>query len=276
MRRGPWRPAPESTVTVTIELMIISRAMCRWISTIVSVLVLGGLLAAFPASSIAQRTQTLLIRDGEVYINGQIVEAEDLPSSLETQGVEARFSFSGDVAPVFTLNGMMYQLLEGRLIEVGDEAAEDGVAVYFRGGSQDQAAAMRSGASVPGPVVSSSPLAQMQQLQTQRYLSEVQAQNAELYDRLVREWQMENETYRLAESIQRLPRGAQRAAQIDLLRKRLDEIFALKQQNREREIEALEAQIEELQERLEMREQHREEIVEKRLQELIEGPRSRE
>jgi hypothetical protein len=272
---------------------------------------------ALPAE--AQRAQTLHIRDGRVYVNGRLVDRDDVPASLETRGIEVRYSFTGDVTPVFSIGDGLYRLVNGQLEEVEPVQQEaDGVSVYFRDANPlqpqsatsrmaDQMARGRQASATEETANLHQQLgllqAQVQEVQRlsqqaeaeeasqrlgqliqefnrmiqtssilppeQRYMSDVQAQNAELYDRLVREWQMENETLHLAESIRRLPRSDQREAQVDLLRDLLNDIFDLKQQNRQREIDALEAEMNELRERLDTRERLRDEIIDQRLQELV-------
>lgn len=103
------------------------------------------------------------------------------------------------------------------------------------------------------------------------YLSEVQQQDRGLYQRLVREWELEASTRRLADALRALPAGPQRDARLGELRDRLDEIFELKQQNRRDEIDQLERQLDALQRRLAEREAQRRRIVEQRLRQLLDG-----
>jgi hypothetical protein len=106
-------------------------------------------------------------------------------------------------------------------------------------------------------------------IETQTYFQDIQRQDQELYERLVRERQRETETRRLAAEVRRLPEGEERAARIDALRSTLREIFELKQENRRREMQQLEGQLESLQERLRERERLRDRIIEERLKQLI-------
>ncbi|RMH63102.1 MAG: hypothetical protein D6685_08070 [Bacteroidetes bacterium] len=96
-----------------------------------------AVVLALPAA--AQPTQTLLIRDGDVYINGRLVPPDELPEGLDTWGVEARFSVTGDATPVFSIGQGLYKLVDGRLLPADDPAAGDdpaadasGVSVFFR------------------------------------------------------------------------------------------------------------------------------------------------
>ena len=79
----------------------------------------------------------------------------------------------------------------------------------------------------------------------------------------------------LARTIRLLPEGAERRAQIDTLRAMLEDIFAVKQENRRREIERLQRQIRELQENLQRRAQMRDRMIDRHLRQLIDSTRGR-
>jgi hypothetical protein len=106
-------------------------------------------------------------------------------------------------------------------------------------------------------------------LQVQSYLSDVQQYNQNLYALLVREWRMEREAEALALEIRRTPTGDRQTDLIAQLRRKLNDIFDLKQQNRRREIQQLEQELDALTERLQKREQWRDRLVDQRLSELI-------
>jgi hypothetical protein len=112
---------------------------------------------------------------------------------------------------------------------------------------------------------------EMPLIEVRSYLSDVERQNKELFERLVREREMEAETMRLAREISTLAAGSPREARIETLRGRLREIFDLKQENRRREIGQLERQLAGLQERLQERERLRDEIIEERIRQLLEA-----
>jgi hypothetical protein len=102
----------------------------------------------------------------------------------------------------------------------------------------------------------------------QGYLSDVREQNEELYQLLLREQYLENESLRLSAEI-RVLSGAEREARVGELRERLEEIFQMKQDNRKREIEELESRLSSMQRRLEKRARYHDYIIERRLNELI-------
>ena len=106
-------------------------------------------------------------------------------------------------------------------------------------------------------------------LQVQSYFSDVQQYNQNLYALLVREWRMERDAEALALEIRRTPAGTRQSNLIAQLRLKLDEIFELKQQNRRREIQQLEQELNALNERLQKREQWRDRLIDQRLSELI-------
>ena len=109
----------------------------------------------------------------------------------------------------------------------------------------------------------------MADMQFQQYLNMVQQQDKELYERLVHEYNLENQTLQLAQKARQTTDEEERKVIIDQLADMLDEIFELKQQNRREEIIQLENQLELLQNRLQQREDMREEIIRRRISDLV-------
>jgi hypothetical protein len=101
------------------------------------------------------------------------------------------------------------------------------------------------------------------------YMGSMQNQNRRLYEELVRERDMEMRTHQLAQAIQAATTEEAREQHQAELRDILTEIFELKQANRQKEIEQLEQQLKELQSRLEDREALKEDIIESRLNDLL-------
>lgn len=233
--------------------------------------VLGALIAGSADPVAAQEARTLDIRDGRVFIDGRALSSDQLPPSLDLDGVEARYHFVGIQRPVVEIDGQLFAVND-RLEPVSeDEVRRQNASVILRGVNQRQrasgvqAASSAGATSAPSAARNSSDLHAAQQ----EYLSEMQRRHRELYDRLVRERQMEAETMELARVIRLLPDGPERQAQIDTLRATLNEIFDLKQENRRREIEALQQQIMDLQRSLKQREQMRDAMVDQRIQQLL-------
>lgn len=110
--------------------------MSRTVSTLL--LVAGLVLLGLPATVLAQESKTLVICDGAVFINGQVIPGEELPASLNPEGVDAKFSFAGDVEPIIEINDRIYRLEEGRLEDLGASSSsgrEGRVSVFFRDGN---------------------------------------------------------------------------------------------------------------------------------------------
>lgn len=101
------------------------------------------------------------------------------------------------------------------------------------------------------------------------YLGSLQNQNQRLYEELMRERDMEMRTHQLAQAIHQADTAEQRAEHEQELRQILTEIFELKQANREKEIVQLEKQLKELQSRLEDRESLKGDIIESRINDLL-------
>jgi hypothetical protein len=104
--------------------------------------------------------------------------------------------------------------------------------------------------------------------QQQQYLVEIQQQNESLYRGLLNEWQLEQETLRLANQIQMLDPGREREERYDELKGLLKQIFDIKQENRRQEINQMEAELNRLKGQLNERESNRDLIIDRRLEEL--------
>lgn len=107
------------------------------------------------------------------------------------------------------------------------------------------------------------------QAQFQAYLHEIQDTDQQLYSQLRLEHQMEMESQQLAAKLAfaRTNRDKQRIRKD--LEAKLSEIFDLKQQNRAREVQQLSMQLEELRSRLRAREDQRDALIERRIEELL-------
>lgn len=272
----------------------------------------------------AQPAYSLTIRDGRVYINEKLLEADELPPSLDVRAVgNQSITFVGHVNPSIQLGGVLYALDGQKLREVANlKMAEGALPVYFRDGTQvmaadedasgvyftskdgnyfsrvttmqehaqalqqhtqelEQLGRVQDGAEANAVIeqarqrmqeaarVAQYPL----QIEVQSYLNEVQQQDQMLYDRLIREWQLESEVRSLAMKIRMENDAAERQRGLSELQKRLSEIFELKQQNRRHEIQQLERQLEELQNSLNRREELRDVMIKYRLEELLGGDR---
>ncbi|WP_232798198.1 hypothetical protein [Salinibacter altiplanensis] len=229
---------------------------------VLGLLLWGGLL---PVAS-AQQTRTLNIRGGTVYVDGQPLSEDRLPDSLNLQSVQADYRFVGIQRPVVELKGRLFVVQDG-LRPISEEEVREQRASVVLGSDAVQA---RAAASRGGMGPANSPEASHRQ-----YLNAVQRSSRELYERLQRERQMEQDAQRLARTVRLLPEGRERQAQIDTLRAMLKDIFAVKQENRRREIERLQRQIRGLQENLQRRAQMRERMIDRHLRQLIDSTRGR-
>lgn len=218
---------------------------------------LAFLLVALPLQQAeAQVTRTLTIQDGEVYIDGQEIPGDELPPELNIEGVAMQHSFAGVERPVIEIGGELYAL-EDQLVPVDERSADsEGMTIFF-----EHDARSPNGESLANNLPT-------QILQSQ-YLEEIQRHSQQLYEQLMREQHMEAQTRDLAQNIRSLGEGSERQQYIDSLRSTLNEIFDLKQENRQREIEQLEAQLQELRQNLQEREQMREQMIDRRIQQLI-------
>ncbi len=215
---------------------------------------LGFTLCAFPAdaqmSPASRSTEATVgvhrldIRDGRVYHDGTPLPAGAIPADLDIDGVSMSFEYSGPVAPAIGLNGQLYTLEGNRLVPL-DEAEMDRQAFGF---------------AKPEPLGQSAA-----QQAEQAYLQELSERDRALYERLLREREMEGEALRLAQQIRQNPDAASLRAQ---LREKLDAMFELKQENRREEIRQVEDVLEALRQQLRKREALREQVIQHRMREL--------
>lgn len=243
---------------------------------------------------------SLKIEGGIVTINGQVLPMEEWPDGLDVKGSEASFRSEGIARPIVGLNGVNYVLDGNRLLALEDievvvhpmarfgKGVEPGthVDVHFvemAATLQQQAAELERIRLQAFPQAldvllrmaeesvteAARAVKHMPVLQLQSYYNDIQAQDGDLYKRLVEESRMEIQAAQLAQAIRALSEGPERELRTEALRETLGEIFALKQHNRKREIKQLEKEVEALSERLQMREAARERLVRQRLRELI-------
>ncbi len=194
----------------------------------------------------------LEIRDGRLHHDGRPLPAEAIPAELDVEGLTLTFEYSGPVMPALTLNGRVYALEGDRLMPM-DEAAT---------ARQAQAVAV-----VPPTRLGADPAASRQQA-AQAYLDDLSERDRALYERIVRESDLEVAALRLASRIRTSTDEAERAELRAELRRRLDAIFELKQENRREEVAQVEAMLHAMLEQLREREAMREAIVRERMREL--------
>ncbi|RMH55858.1 MAG: hypothetical protein D6685_13760 [Bacteroidetes bacterium] len=231
----------------------------------------------------AQQTHTVVIQDGRVQIDGKVLEQASLPEGIDLDGVQAHLTFSGPGRPLLEINGALYEVSPEGMARVGDAGRNGRVSVFFRSFEPVPGDSLLivepRGRQATGDRLATEQVlgrarieADEARTEMQRYLDDLRNQNTRLFERLVRERQMEMETRALAARIQQMPEGRERDALIEQLRARLDEIFELKQQNRHQEIAQLEIQLETLRREMQERERLRKRIVEQRLRELLGQP----
>lgn len=112
------------------------------------------LLGSFGTAS-AQQGHELAIRDGQIYLDGQQLSQDNLPASLELDGLTASLQFWSDKEPVLHIDGTYYRIDRSTLVAL-DEVPEaenywtlltvnDGF-VFFQ--SEEDRRARRAGRSV--------------------------------------------------------------------------------------------------------------------------------
>ncbi len=217
------------------------------------------------------------------YADGRFEEAdEDATSrqgsmvffSSDDKGGNIRLYQTPDVVPGFevrTVTGGVH-MMDSYVAELNERAAEfDKLTIEL------QQIAPESNELARRMVVEAENTARIARafprVQYESYLSEVRDSNQFLYQELMREREMEARTHQLAMRIRQEEQEAGREKLTSELRNVLTEIFELKQENRQHEIEQLSQQLSKLTARLEEREALKADIIESRVKDLLEQHR---
>ncbi|PSQ68711.1 MAG: hypothetical protein BRD25_00010, partial [Bacteroidetes bacterium QH_1_61_8] len=221
-------------------------------------------------AALAQQMRTLTVRDSAVYVDGKKLSADQVPGDLELDGITARYQFVGIQRPIIELNGRLFAVDNGLKPVSEDEVNAQESSVILQE-LEARPSAIASSDAQRGPRgQSASPTLSRTRAPQERYLSEVEKANRELYKRLMRERTMESQAKDLARVIHMLPEDSdERRAKVDSLRSLLNNIFALKQENRRQEIERLQREIQKLQRNLQKRSQMRDRMIDHRLNQLV-------
>lgn len=129
----------------------------RSIRTALISILASPLLILFSMSASAQETRSIKIADGEVFINDRVVPADNLPSSLEVDGLQLQYVFSGDVTPVIRIGEAFFVLEDGRLRGAQPSERKDVSVIFrddimqpYRSGRINNRSRARSGAAAVG------------------------------------------------------------------------------------------------------------------------------
>ena len=261
-------------------------------------------LCSAPPSVEAQRTR-LVIRNGVVRVNGDVLPKEQWPVGLDVRDISVNISIADGGAGYFGQNGRLFVVTNQRFRPANDTELEKHHAGLERQSAKLQEQRVKLDERIAGirqEIASvqggdpASPFdfadwqeASMQEWQeamavwqaafqeaqqrysamVERYFQDVQAGNRELYERLIEESDAEQETVQLAFEIRSLQEGDERNTRLQQLRALLEQSFRLIQENRRREVAQLEDELSALRLRMGQREQQRERIIEARLRQLL-------
>lgn len=222
------------------------------------------------------RGQTLALRDGRlvrveepsqqaevsVYfrVQGETVPADEAVrrvSPQSTASVASGTAYAGSAVAADMLR--QSQALEAQVLEL----AEEDVQRLRREQLERQVQLLQRQAASMVETAN-----RLTQAEVQAYFDALQQRDTDLFQQIQREWSLEASTVQIANEIRRTNDSSRRARLSEELRARLDHMFELKQENRRREIDQLERELEALQERLAQRERLRDEIVRRRMEEL--------
>ncbi len=250
----------------------------------------------------AQNGVQVDISDGAVFLNGKAISFSKLPKDLDLNGISQSYYFFGDSTPIFDIKGRFFVIENETLREASEEDMDQGIILlsdypvdnrnplFIELSNELNTRARRLkelGKNVPYPETEQSDLAgyigqiqinaeeaahlasQLPAVDMQAYLTNVKSADASLYENMVREYRMEAQAKNLALAIRRTNSKEEIKTLTAELRETLGVIFDLKQDNRREEIDQLNSQLIELKRKVGEREELREKIIEKRIQQLI-------
>ncbi|GAB5534554.1 MAG: hypothetical protein Rubg2KO_08030 [Rubricoccaceae bacterium] len=194
----------------------------------------------------------LSIQNGLVSLDGQVLP-NAAPPSLDLNGIDMEYEYSGPVTPVISIDGQAYVFESSRLVRF-EESTRSNERVYALGEPMADPSALKE--------------AQMVQLGEAAYMQQVAERDQSLYQLISQEHEMEEEALRQADQIRRMPPGAERDASRDILRSLLSDLLQLKDANRREELARAQERLDAVRAQLELREAMHDDIVEARLRSL--------
>lgn len=277
------------------------------------------------AQELRKKSHAMTIERGRIHVDGIEIPEKELPESLDLSNVTASVNLTGNT--MIGVNGIMFQLRDGRIVEVdGDETGLGySFSVFFGNPDRNDETVLVSNSRYAPftPQVASGgaygvvmknyvrklndkavtfakigsrmnvenqnwlvhvELAEQLKLEAENtariagafprveyegYLRGIHETDSKLYNRLVQEHNLELITHDLALQTRTTTDPAEREDLAAQLHTQLEEIFELKQQNREDEIDQLSLRLRELTELMNKRMALRNRIVESRLKELL-------
>lgn len=216
-------------------------------------------VTALASSAQTEPVHTFQVRDGAIYLDGQLVP-NAIPEGLDLTGEHTQvMEFSGPIMPVVEVDGQAY-VFENRRLVLLSESSQAGQGVY-----------LRSDALADPEMVAEMPEERMMPIVEEAYMRDVATRNSELFDRMQRGRLMEIEVQRRVEQIVAMEPGAERRGLERDLRGLLSDLLTLKHQIRAQEIEIAGDRLDAARRSLAEREAHHDDIVDGRLRELIGG-----
>lgn len=220
----------------------------------------GPLLAQVPASApeaSSAEVHRLEVRDGVIYHDGVALPQSAVPEGIDLHGFPpAAMAYRGDETPAIEVDGRVFAFKNNRLVEVQNVVSE---------APPSQGYAIWQARSVQAPALAKQAALDMEQ----EYMESLSENDRALYDQLVREREMEQDTDRLARDYRRATSDSEREAIQAKLRKQLGAMFDLKQENRREEVRQMEEALTTLRQRMDERRAMRDKIIEHRLRELL-------
>jgi len=239
--------------------------------------------------------------DGQLKVNGNILHSDDIPIDMNLEKTHFSIQMMGGFPMRISINGMIYEIWADRITEGNriDEAHfrlfidQDGTFLSVESSAAGDSFGLtdtmadqienfvsattewRTWNDVDDPTsLMHFGHGAMQQnakrmLELSSYFTHVRDASSELFELLRDEWSKEQEAMEMAKNIHHLEPGPEREKAVEDLEEKLDEIFSMKQTNRQMEIRHLEVELNRLEERLRERSEAKERLIDARLSELL-------
>ena len=251
----------------------------------IPVLLVAFMVTSFVVVPGIAQTYRVEIRDGHVWLNGQLMPDDELPPGLllDTQR-QAKIVIQGKQEPLISIDGYRLCIRNNRLEWIPEEAplvSPDLMALVHASEArlrklEEHLQALSDKPEMRMMEQQMQALArQLELLQkelrrsAETLMEDAGAWGARLYGERIAEQHLEIKSRQLAARIRQAQDNSKQLRLRKELRELLEELFELKQENRRNEIRMLRGKLKELEKQLRVREKHRDAIIDRRMRELI-------
>lgn len=211
--------------------------------------------ASAPSAQETEEVHTFELRDGDIYLDGRLLP-DAVPPGLDLSGFAMTpLEFSGPIAPVLEIDSQAYVLEDERLVPMNESSRPDR-GVYIMGDVvPTEANGMLEARAAPSVEA--------------EYMRDVASRDEAMTARMERAVGMQQEADGLAARVRTMPEGPQRTQLRTQLRALLSDLLDLHHDIRDAELDVADQLLDSARTELADRRAHHDDIVEKRLRELL-------